>query len=187
MYILLDHWCRPRWSKFRQARSTGRTPYYKMGELCVVPLGDTCTFERKKIILLLLNLWKLKISIWKQYWHYIWWWWYDMKSEDCNLQRNQTFGGKINLLFVYFLTLKIGQFDSYSRLQERLSTLNTVKLKLLQLLWVTIAFESGWYSHRCANILLPKWLYILGQKWRHVIVSYFWADFTIVWFYHGVW
>ena len=40
------------------------------------------------------------------------WQWYDMRSEDCNFHRNQTFGRKIYHLFVYFWTSKIVQFDS---------------------------------------------------------------------------
>ena len=38
--------------------------------------------------------------------------WYDVRSEDCNFHRKQAFGRRIDHLFVYFLTLKIVQFDS---------------------------------------------------------------------------
>ena len=39
--------------------------------------------------------------------------WYDMRSEDCDFHRNQTFGRRIDQLLVYFWTSKIVQFDSY--------------------------------------------------------------------------
>ena len=38
--------------------------------------------------------------------------WYDMRCEDCNFHRNQTFGRRIDHLFFYFWTSKIVQFDS---------------------------------------------------------------------------
>ena len=38
------------------------------------------------------------------------WQWYDMGSEDCNFHRNQTFGKRIDHLFVYFWTSKIVPF-----------------------------------------------------------------------------
>ena len=39
-------------------------------------------------------------------------WWYDMRSEDCNFHRNQTFGRRTDHLFVNFWTSEIGHFDS---------------------------------------------------------------------------
>ena len=38
--------------------------------------------------------------------------WYDIRSEDCNFHRNQTFGTRIDHLFVYFWTSEIEHFDS---------------------------------------------------------------------------
>ena len=38
--------------------------------------------------------------------------WCDIKSDDRNFHRNQTFGRRIDHLFVYFWTSKIVQFDS---------------------------------------------------------------------------
>ena len=37
---------------------------------------------------------------------------YVMRSEDCNFHRNQTFGRRIDRLFVYFWTSEMGYFDS---------------------------------------------------------------------------
>ena len=79
------------------------------------------------------------------------WWRYDTRTEDCNFHRKQTFGRRIDHLFVYFLDLtncpiildciKVSWYQhAWKGINVQWST-----PKFSQLLGVTIAFESVWY------------------------------------------
>ena len=51
--------------------------------------------------------------------------WYDMKSEDCNFHRNQTFGRRIGHIFVYFGPQKLGILTA--RLNKSLSISTSIQ------------------------------------------------------------
>ena len=136
-----------------------------------------------------------------------------MRSGDCNFHRNQTFGRRIDHLFVYFWTSAQKFSILTARLNKSLSVSTSIQWEGISVL----KHDQNFYSY-CENNSLGKTLWwdmwammhtskviwigiivsgravsntdysVLQQNWRHAIVSYFQTDYTtIVWFYHDVW
>ena len=63
--------------------------------------------------------------------------WYDMRSEDCNFHRNQTFGIRIDHLFVYFWTSKFVPFHLTARLNKSLSISTWMQWDGISVQWST--------------------------------------------------
>ena len=56
------------------------------------------------------------------------WRWYDMRSEDCNFYRNQTFGRRTDHLFVFFfLPQKLGILTARLNRSFSISTSNSIE------------------------------------------------------------